>query len=134
MAARRRTGRVSAIVGPGRVFPILRSPETRVYSSGKLCVPRVGGSAVRHLAVAAMLQRLIGEPCVIFAIGRAFARLVPAEAEILGTWIADRPFAGLVRDMEDGHPPVPRQIDQPQGLGLGNRQGARLRLGAHAGL
>src|SRR5690348_10344123 len=88
----------------------------------------LAASAVRQLAVASVLQRLISEPCVIFAIRRAIARLVPAEAEILGARIANWPFAGLFGEMKDGHPPVLGKIDQPQWLRFRNRKRARLRI------
>src|SRR5262245_6339992 len=71
---------------------------------------------------------------MVFAIGRAVSRLVSAKAEILSARVSDRPFAGLVREMKDGYPPVLGQIDQAQGLRLRNRQGARLSLGAQGWL
>ena len=82
-----------------------------------------------ELPVPAVLHRLIGRSRVIFAVGRLIAWGMAAEAEIFRAWIADRPFAGLVGEVEDGHPPVLGQIHQAQGLGLGNGQlpGHRLR-------
>src|SRR5437762_1839528 len=107
-------------------LPIRRAPFSmwRAGAEG----PGSQASADRDLAVTAILQRLVSEPCVIFAIGRAIARLVTAEAEILSSRVADRPFAGLIGEMKDGHPAILWQINQAQRLRLGNRQGPRLRL------
>ena len=43
------------------------------------------------------------------------------EAEILRAWIADRPLAGLVREMKDGDTAALGQINKTKGLWL--RQG-----------
>jgi len=57
---------------------------------------------------------LVGEPRMVLAVGRTIPGPMAAEAEFLGAWIADRPFAGLVREMENGHPAVLRQVDQAE--------------------
>lgn len=76
----------------------------------------------------AILQRLVGDTGMIFAIGPA-ARLgrMAAEAEIFRARIAHRPFAGTVRQHEYVDPLALRNVDEANGLWLGLRPDHGLR-------
>ena len=70
-----------------------------------------------------------GEPRMVLAIGRASPWPMAAKAEILVARIADRPFAGLVGEMQDGDPAAFRQIDEAHRLRFRQRLLARLDIG-----
>jgi len=69
------------------------------------CLPHLRQiDSVAHIAVAAtVVDRLVGEARVIFAVGEAVEVAMAAEVETLCAGIADRPFAHLVVQRDEGH-------------------------------